>query len=62
VIAAERSGDDAIVELCRENRERETVVVTADRGLRDRVRELGARVVGPTALQIRRDRRASRSD
>jgi hypothetical protein len=62
VIAAERSGDDAIVELCRENRERETVVVTADRGLRDRVRELGARVVGPMALQIRRDRRESRSD
>jgi rRNA-processing protein FCF1 len=61
VVAAERSGDDAIVELLRENRDRETVVVTADRGLRDRVRELGARVVGPTALQIRRSRRGSGS-
>ena len=56
VVAAERSGNDAIVELVRENRDRQTVVVTAGRGLRDRVRELGARVVGPTALQIRRSR------
>jgi rRNA-processing protein FCF1 len=54
VVAAGRSGDDAIVELCRESRDPETVVVTADRALRDRVRELGARVVGPSALQIRR--------
>jgi hypothetical protein len=61
VVAADRSGDDAIVDLCRENRDRDTVVVTADRALRDRVRELGARVVGPTALQIPRSRPGSRS-
>jgi hypothetical protein len=54
VVAAPGSGDDAIVDLVRENRDGETVVVTADRGLRDRVRELGARVVGPSALTIRR--------
>jgi hypothetical protein len=59
VVAARRSGDDAIVELCRESRDRETVVVTADRGLRDRVTELGARVVGPAAIQIPRSRRGS---
>jgi hypothetical protein len=61
VVAADGSGDDAIVSLCRENRDRETVVVTADRALRDRVRELGARVVGPTVLQIPRSRPDSRS-
>jgi hypothetical protein len=54
VIAADRSADDAIVEICRERGGDETVVVTADRGLRDRVTELGARVVGPTALHIKR--------
>jgi len=54
VVAADRSGDDAIVELCRENRGGETVVVTADRGLRDRVTALGARVTGPTTIRIRR--------
>jgi hypothetical protein len=30
------------------------VVVTADRGLRDRVTALGAQVVGPGSLRIRR--------
>ena len=54
VIAAEDSADDAIVELCRRNRDGETVVVTADRVLRERVRELGARVVGPRALMVDR--------
>lgn len=54
VIAAEGSGDDAIVQLCRQNPGRDTVVVTADRVLRDRVTELGARVVGPRALRIPR--------
>jgi hypothetical protein len=53
VIAAERSGDDAIVELCRANTGRETVVVTADRALSQRVTELGARVVGPRTLRAR---------
>lgn len=52
VVAADRSADDAIVQLCRENRGVETVVVTADRALRERVRELGARVVGPSALVL----------
>jgi hypothetical protein len=54
VIAADHSGDDAIVEICQQHSGGETVVVTADRGLRDRVAELGARVVGPTALKISR--------
>ena len=54
VVAAEHSADDAIVELCRRNRDRKTVVVTADRALRERVRRLGARVVGPRALTIGR--------
>jgi hypothetical protein len=51
VVAAKGSGDDAIVELCRESQDPEKVVVTADRGLADRVRELGARVVGPKSLR-----------
>jgi hypothetical protein len=54
VIAAEGSGDDAIVELCQENRGRDIVAVTADRVLRDRVTELGARAVGPRTLRIPR--------
>ena len=54
VIAADHSADDAIVEICRQRRGDEIVVVTADRGLRDRVIELGARVVGPTTLKINR--------
>lgn len=57
VIAADRSGDDAIVELCRENSAGETVVVTGDRALRDRVTEFGARVVGPRALKVHPNRR-----
>jgi hypothetical protein len=54
VVPADRSGDDAIVDLCRRSEDRDLVVVTADRGLRERVAELGARVVGPAALRIRR--------
>jgi hypothetical protein len=54
VIAADRSGDDAIVDLLRAEGTGEDVVVTADRGLRDRVTALGARVVGPSALRIDR--------
>lgn len=51
VLAAPRSGDDAIVELLeREPPGRTTVVVTADRALRERVRRLGARVLGPRAV------------
>jgi hypothetical protein len=54
VVAAERLGDDAIVELCQENRSRLTVVVTADRALRERVMAVGARVIGPRALTLTR--------
>jgi hypothetical protein len=54
VVAAERSGDDAIVALCEENAGEDIVVVTADRALRDRVTALGARVVGPRSLRIER--------
>jgi hypothetical protein len=52
VVAASRSGDDAIVDLlAREPAGRTRVVVTADRALRDRVRRLGATVVGPSVLR-----------
>ncbi|MGI5215214.1 hypothetical protein [Plantactinospora sp. CA-290183] len=51
VVAAERSGDDAIVELLRaEPVDRIRVVVTADRELRSRVAALGAEVRGPRSL------------
>jgi len=45
------SGDDAIVDLvAREGPGRRLVVVTADRGLRDRVTALGAEVRGPSSV------------
>jgi len=45
------SGDDAIVAVvAAEGAGRRTVVVTADRGLRERVTELGAEVRGPSSL------------
>jgi hypothetical protein len=45
------SGDDAIVDLVASApRGRRVVVVTADRGLRDRVTALGAEVRGPGSL------------
>jgi hypothetical protein len=51
VLAASRSADDAIVELLEsEDPQRVRVVVTADRGLRERVTRLGAAVLGPRAL------------
>ena len=51
VVAAPRSGDDAIVELVREQPpDREVVVVTSDRGLRERVRALGAAVIGASSV------------
>ncbi len=55
VIAAPHSGDDEIVELVRQAgaEGRTTVVVTADRGLRERVSALGARVAGPSAVARR---------
>lgn len=51
VVAAPGSGDDAIVAAVREARPFErVVVVTADRGLRERVGALGATVTGPKWL------------
>ncbi len=44
------SGDDAIVELVRASTDRQVTVVTADRGLRERVKALGASVQGPRSL------------
>ncbi len=51
VVRAERSGDDAIVDLVRAAENRDRLVITADRGLRDRVIALGADVVGPHAVR-----------
>ncbi|OPG13881.1 NUDIX domain-containing protein [Microbispora sp. GKU 823] len=51
VVVAAGSGDDAIVEAVRDVRPWETaLVVTADRGLRERVTALGALVTGPRWL------------
>ncbi|MFH8590169.1 NTP pyrophosphohydrolase [Streptomyces rimosus] len=52
VVEAPGSGDDRIVELVRDaDQGPDTVVVTADRGLRARVTALGARVAGPRAVR-----------
>src|SRR5688572_21334290 len=51
VFNAPGSGDDAIVELVRANEDREVIVVTADRGLRERVTRLGAQVRGPSSIR-----------
>lgn len=52
VVAAPGSGDDTIVELVSgEPDGRTRVVVTADRGLRDRVGRVGAGVLGPRAVR-----------
>ncbi|MCX4965472.1 NTP pyrophosphohydrolase [Streptomyces sp. NBC_00654] len=61
VEAADGSGDDRIAELAASRGERPCVVVTADRGLRQRVEAYGARCVGPRTvrpLPPRRDGRA----
>jgi hypothetical protein len=51
---AARSGDDKIADLVRGvEPDRRTVVVTADRGLRERVLVLGAEVVGPRSVPRR---------
>ncbi|MEV0234747.1 NUDIX domain-containing protein [Nonomuraea sp. NPDC050786] len=51
VVGATGSGDDAIVDVVRQAKPWERVlVVTADRGLRERVHELGAETVGPKWL------------
>ncbi|MBU7600449.1 NTP pyrophosphohydrolase [Streptomyces sp. P38-E01] len=52
VVAAAGSGDDRIVELVAATGPgRAVLVVTADRELRDRVRELGAETAGPRAVR-----------
>lgn len=53
VVAAERDGDQAIVDTVRGlmSVTASVQVVTADRGLRSRVEELGAAVVGPSWLR-----------
>jgi hypothetical protein len=54
VVAAPRSGDDAIVDLvAREGAGRRRVVATADRELRARAAALGAEIVPPSALPRR---------
>jgi len=51
VVRASGSGDDTIVAVvAAESAGRRTVVVTADRGLRERVTALGAEVRGPSAV------------
>jgi hypothetical protein len=49
VVEAAGSGDDTIVQLAGQG-SGDVVVVTADRGLRDRVEALGAKVIGPRSL------------
>ncbi|TCO64791.1 hypothetical protein [Actinocrispum wychmicini] len=51
VVSAPGSGDDAIVDLVRAAPDRTCVVVTADRGLRARVTDLGASVLGPSSVR-----------
>jgi hypothetical protein len=54
VVPADRSGDDTIVALVRDRApRRDCVVVTSDRGLRDRVTALSARVLGSRSLRDR---------
>lgn len=55
VVHAARSGDDALVALVT-SATATVVVVTADRGLRARVRDLGADTVGPSWLHDRLER------
>lgn len=51
VVTAAGSGDDAIVALVREEDDRTRFVVTADRGLRERVLAAGAQVLGPHVVR-----------
>ncbi|MFJ9726611.1 NTP pyrophosphohydrolase [Streptomyces sp. NPDC101209] len=51
VEAAPASGDDRMVELVAGQDGRPVLVVTADRELRRRVRELGAEVTGPRTVR-----------
>ncbi|WP_432021894.1 NTP pyrophosphohydrolase [Streptomyces parvus] len=57
VTSAPGSGDDLIAELAAAvGPDRECVVVTADRGLRQRVEAYGARCVGPRTVRPPSDR------
>lgn len=52
VVAADGSGDDAVVEVVRTaGAGRPCLVITADRQLRSRVKALGAWVLGPRAVR-----------
>ncbi|MFE6860229.1 hypothetical protein [Nocardia sp. NPDC057668] len=66
IVTASGSGDDAIVAAVAAARaadaHRSITVVTADRGLRERVAELGARTVGPGWLRERIDPGAPDTD
>jgi hypothetical protein len=54
VVAAARSGDDEVVEQVRAAQPAQAVaVVTADRGLRERVQAAGATVLGPRSVPRR---------
>lgn len=54
VVSAPASGDDLVVELVtRAGPGRRRVVATADRGLRERVRAVGAEVLSPRAVPRR---------
>ncbi len=51
MVAAPGSGDDTLVEVATEAAKRATtVVITADRGLRSRLDQVGIRAVGPSWL------------
>lgn len=50
VVPAAGSGDDTIVDLVAEAAPRKTLVITADRALRDRVMALGATITGPRSI------------
>ena len=66
VVHAPASGDDAIVDVVAaataSSEPRRVTVVTADRGLRERVHALGAQTMGPRALWDRLDAAAHRPD
>ncbi|MFE4700010.1 NTP pyrophosphohydrolase [Streptomyces sp. NPDC056738] len=51
VVEAPGSGDDRMVELVAEARDRPRLVITADRELRRRVTALGAEVAGPRTVR-----------
>jgi rRNA-processing protein FCF1 len=53
VVHARGSGDDAIVEVVAAAPDSAITVVSADRGLTERVRALGAAVLGPSWLNER---------